>query len=178
MQSPLPIALKDLPDADRPWYIFVSKPRLEPYAASKLQEQGFDVFLPLLSSWSRRNGPWQLKQAVMFPRYGFVRPAHEQQAIGPARSTPGVSHLVKFGFVLGCMAHDKVQALHAIVAAKAALPPSAPFEPGKHVVFRSGPLMGLTGIVSSVASERVQVMMSLLGKDHVVTPLLQDLALA
>jgi len=51
----------------------------------------------------------------MFPRYGFVRPVHAEQAIGPARGVPGVSHLAKFRALLGCVAADRVMVLMTLL---------------------------------------------------------------
>lgn len=149
-----------------PWYVCVTKPRQEAYAAIKLQEQGYEFYLPMLVSWARKSGVWCKNQTVMFPRYGFVRPATAAQAIGPVRSTPGVTGLVKFGPILACMSADRVDALRGLVAASATSMPEQPFEPGKQVVFSSGPLAGLVGIVSSVAAKRVLVMLSLLGREQ------------
>ena len=167
------------PDAQAmPWYVCLTKPRQEAYAVVKLQEQGYEVYLPLLVSWARRAGAWLPKQSVMFPRYGFVRPAHRDQAIGPVRSTPGVTTLVRFGHILACLSAERVEALRSVVASRAAAMPEQPFEPGKHVVFSSGALKGLTGIVSSVASERVLVLMSLLGREKIVAVRADDLSRA
>ena len=165
-----PTAQSARPDAasPAPWYVCVTKPRQEPFAAIKLQEQGYEFYLPMLVSWVRKSGTWCKHQTVMFPRYGFVRPARADQAIGPVRSTPGVTGLVQFGPVLACLSDDRVQALRSLVAASAASMPQQPFEPGNQVVFSSGPLAGLVGIVSSLAAQRVLVMMSLLGREQKV----------
>lgn len=162
----------------RPWYVFLSKPRQEAYAFSKLQEQGYEVLLPQMQSWVRQAGGWRVKSTVMFPRYGFVRPRGPEQSVGQVRSTPGVTCLVRFGPVLACMSAQKFDALLAVVAAQAASLPAQPFDPGQHVLFTSGPLKGLNGIVSSVAAERVQVLMTLLGHDHIVAAGARDLAFA
>ena len=44
----------------------------------------------------------------MLPRYGFVRPANGEQAIGPARSSPGLSHRIDFGHLLGSVSLPKL----------------------------------------------------------------------
>jgi len=181
MQGPPPPSadpIEPSPPAGRAWYVFVAKPQQENHAANKLLEQGYEVFLPLFTQWAKTAGGWRMKQTVMFPRYGFVRPAHAEQAIGPARSTPGVSHLVKFGYVLGCVSADRVNALREIVAQRAEHAPTQPLEPGKQVIFSSGPLKGLSGIVSSSSAERVVVLMTLLGSERQVAVRTQDLSLA
>ena len=78
----------------------------------------------------------------MFPGYGFVRPATAGQAIGPVRSTPGVTKLVNFLPILANLSDDRVQALRSLVVASAACMPAQPFELGKQVVFSAGPLAG------------------------------------
>ena len=166
------------PACARPWYVCVTKPRQERYAAAKLLEQGYEVWLPMLDQWVRQAGAWRKRQSVMFPRYAFVRPARAGQAVGPVRSTPGVTGLVTFGSILGCLSADCVEALRTLVAARAAKVPDQPLEPGRHVVFSSGPLKGLGGIVSSVAAERVMVMMSLLGCEQTVAVQADELAVA
>lgn len=151
-----------------PWYVCVTKPRQEAQAQLKLQEQGYDVYLPMLSSWQHRQGRWQRHEQVMFPRYAFVRPGRAGQAISPVRSTPGVTSLVSFGHVLGCLPEDRLEALRALVFERTRAQPDQPLQPGAAVVFASGPLKGMSGLVSSVAAERVMVMMSLLGREQAV----------
>ena len=165
-------------DAARPWYLCLTKPRLETYALDHLTEQGFETYLPLLESWVRSQGDWQRKSTVMFPRYVFVRPAHAGQAIGPVRSTPGVTTLVRFGPVLACLPADRLAALRTLVAARAMAMPTSPLKVGQAVVFTAGPLKGASGIVSRVAAQRVQVLLSLLGQEHRVQAPAKDLVSA
>jgi transcriptional antiterminator RfaH len=162
----------------QPWFVCVTKPRQEHYAASKLQEQGYEFYLPLLDTWVRQAGAWHKKQSIMFPRYGFVRPSRPGQAIGPVRSTPGVTSLVCFGHVLAWLSAERMDALRTLVAARSCAMPGQPFEAGQQVVFCAGPLKGASGIVSSVAAERVMVLMSLLGREQTVAVNGNDLVCA
>ena len=162
----------------RPWYVGFTKPRQEQYAEGKLQEQGYEVYLPMLESWARQTGQWGKKRTVMFPRYAFVRPGQPSQGVGPITSTPGVTSLVRFGAVPATLADDRLQALRRLALARSGAMPQEPLNIGQQVVFCSGPLKGANGIVSSVAAERVNVMMSLLGQSHTVLTSSRDLALA
>lgn len=151
------------------WYVCLTKPRQEAVAAEHIQEQGYDFYMPMLRRWQRQAGGWRYKDEVMFPRYAFARPGRPGQSVGPLRSTPGVTTLVRFGPVFALMPDAHLQALRHLVQTTAqAQPAQQPFVPGQHVVFASGPLKGLTAIVSTVAAERVQVMMSLLGRPQAV----------
>ncbi len=158
-----------------PWYVCLTKPRQEAYAVSKLQEQDFAVYLPLHESWVRTASQWRKKQSVMFPRYAFVRPTKPGQSIGPVRSTPGVTCMVKFGPVLATLPPQLLAALKQAVALRSLAMPNQPFVKGQPVLFASGPLAGMQGIVSSVAAQRVMVLMQLLGQDQNVPVPFQDL---
>jgi len=153
-----------------PWYVCRTKPRQEPLAASKLQEQGYEVFLPMLDKWARKKGIWSKAQQVMFPRYGFVRCGRPGQSLAPIRSTPGVTGLVAFGNSPATLDEALVEAIRSVANAQAAHNKEEifPFQTGGTVEICAGPLSGLTGIVSSVADERVTVLLSLLGRDQPV----------
>lgn len=163
---------------DRPWHVCMTKPRQEAFAEAKLREQGYQVYLPLLEFWIRRAGVWSKTQTVMFPRYAFVRPGDPEQPIGPVRNTPGVSRLVHFGNLLAVLSADRLMALREVVAKHASSIPDQPIAPGERVMFSSGPLAGLNGVVSSIAANRVMVMMSLLGRDKIVSVVVDDLSRA
>jgi GDPmannose 4,6-dehydratase len=49
---------------DNPWYVCFCKPRREAFALRKLEEQGYDVFLPLLTRWEKAKDGWQPQQQV------------------------------------------------------------------------------------------------------------------
>ena len=168
----------DAASAPGPWYLCLTKPRQEIQATQHLEEQGYAVFLPQMSVWTRKRGGWCRKSTIMFPRYVFVRPSRAGQAIGAVRSTPGVTTLVRFGPVLACLRADRLDALRALVATHSAMLPDQPFQAGSAVIFNAGPLKGAAGIVSGVAAERVQVMMSLLGQDQTVLVSVHDLVCA
>jgi transcriptional antiterminator RfaH len=161
-----------------PWYVCFTKPRQEQYAASKLLEQGYEVYLPMLESWARQSSNWRKKQTVMFPRYGFVRPERASQTVRPIASTPGVSGLVRFGTVPATLADERLQALRGLPLVRANAMPRHPFNIGQQVMFCNGPLKGAGGLVSSVSAERVTVLMSLLGQSHSVSTPARDLAQA
>lgn len=136
----------------------------------KLAEQGYEVFLPSFTLWTKARAKWSKKQVVMFPRYAFVRCGRPQQGIGPIRSTPGVTKLVSFGYLFATLGDETVEAIRVLSErqARAISGDQAPFEAGDAVRICDGPLKGLSGIVSSVASDRVNVLLTLLGREKAV----------
>lgn len=152
-----------------PWYLAYTKPRQEAFALQKLQEQGYQAYLATLTRWARKRDGWHTTETAMFPRYLFVRPGRAQQGVSPIASTPGVSNLVRFGHILALLSADRLVALQAVTASMASDVPDHPFDVGAKVAFTAGPLKGANGIVSSVARERVSVLMTLLGQQHTVS---------
>jgi transcriptional antiterminator RfaH len=159
------------PPAAIPWYVCLSKPRQEALAVRKLEEQGYEVFLPLLTQWEKSREGWRKRQQVMFPRYGFVRCGRPGQSIAPIRSTPGVSGLVSFGALPATIDEATLAAIRSLADSQAtamADEKALPFQAGDSVEIAAGPLKGMSGIVSDVAAERVTVMLSLLGREKPV----------
>jgi transcriptional antiterminator RfaH len=154
----------------RPWYVCQTKPRQELLAVRKLEEQGFEVYLPMLARWERKKNVWSRTEEVMFPRYGFVRCGRTGQSIAPIRSTPGVTGLVTFGTTLATLGETAVEAIRAIAeqGTNTLQAEMAPFRVGENVAVADGPLKGLAGIVSEIAQERVVVMLTLLGREKPV----------
>ncbi|WP_291991122.1 transcription termination/antitermination NusG family protein [Candidatus Accumulibacter sp. ACC007] len=153
-----------------PWYVCLCKPRREALAVRKLEEQGYEVFLPMLTQWEKAKAGWTKRQQVMFPRYSFVRCGRPEQSIGPIRSTPGVSGLVSFGGIPATLDEATLAAIRSLAERQAAAVDEKvhPFHAGDSVEIAAGPLKGLSGIVSAIAEERVVVMLSLLGREKAV----------
>lgn len=151
-----------------PWYVCLTKPRGEAQAQLHLSEQGYEVYLPRLCLWRRSRGQWVRREQAMFPRYLFLRLGHASHGLSPVRSTPGVSSLVRFGERPATLDHATVLAIRDVEQQRRSFidQQSTPFRAGDCVIISEGPLRGLQGIVSAVASERVAVLMSLLGRDQ------------
>ena len=162
------------------WYICFTKPRQEFLAVRKLEEQGYLVFLPMLTQWEKKKGCWTKKQQVMFPRYAFVRCSRPEQSVAPIRSTPGVSCLVTFGTILATLDESTLEAIRSLAEhqARDLNEESLPFQAGDSVEISNGPLKGMSGIVSAVAAERVTVLLSLLGREKPVAIPINHVTLA
>ncbi len=164
------------PEAARPWYVCQTKPRLEIKAVTKLQEQGYEVYLPMLTHWERKKGAWRKTEQVMFPRYGFVRCGQRDQSLAPIRSTPGVTGLVRFGGDPATLNDETLATIRALAeqSEREQGVEAGPFAAGMPVAVAYGPLKGLTGMVSDVADERVAVLLTLLGREkRIVMPVNQ-----
>lgn len=151
------------------WYLAYTKPKGEVRAHQNLLCQGYLVQLPLVRMVARR----KVALEPLFPRYIFFQPSSPQQSLSPARSTLGVSSIVRFGMKLAVLSDEHCAAIMAYSRAQqegdvGSLLDAQGIRPGKKVLIRSGAFEGLEGLVSMVAKDRVMVLMSLLGKDQIL----------
>lgn len=149
------------------WYVVHTKPRQEWIAQENLLRQDYQVQLPLVRRVVRR----KISLEPLFPRYLFFRPSRSEQSITPVRSTLGVSSIVRFGMELAVLSDEKCRSIMAFSQTQQEgglddLLQTEGIAVGQTILIRSGAFAGLEGLVSSVAKDRVLVLMSLLGKEQ------------
>ncbi|MDD2919620.1 transcription termination/antitermination NusG family protein [Rhodoferax sp.] len=152
------------------WYLVYTKPKQESIALLNLQQQGFHAYLPLYKNFKNSPGTSYLGFEVMFPRYVFFRPASAAQSIASVRSTRGVMSLVRFGHEPALVKNVTVRAIQQFEQQRnnAELADISPLQPGTAVRFKHSALKGIQGLVKSVSSKRVAVLLELLGQDQLV----------
>lgn len=171
-------------NSDQAWYVVHSKPRQEQVALENLLRQDWHAWLPQIkvATVSKRNTRKTDKLTLepMFARYLFIRPAHDEQSIAAVRFTLGVSTLVRFGDRLATIDHQMVCDLAHLELAQRQLDyhQITPLQPGVVVQIVSGPLAGFKGLVSMASSERVVVLLDLLGRQQEIRLRPAQLALA
>ena len=153
------------------WYVVYTQPKSEAVAAENLRRQGFNVYLPLYKIHLKSAAGVVSKSVPMFARYMFFRPGHATQSVSAARSTRGVSFVLSFGFQMAAIKNVQLEAIKGFELARNSLDAGqiSPFQPGVKVRFADNNMRGLDGIVTSVSSQRVKVLLELLGKQHTVS---------
>lgn len=157
--------------AESMWFLAYSRPRLESVALQNLQQQGFNAYLPLYKCLKKTETGTHAAFEPMFPRYVFFRPAHANQSIGPVRSTRGVGHIVSFGHVPAIIRPDTLRAIAQLEQARNAVDVTelCNLRPGTAVRFANPAFVGLQGLVKSVSSQRVSVLLEIMGREQIVT---------
>jgi transcriptional antiterminator RfaH len=159
----------------RVWFVAQTKPRQEHIAEANLIRQNYEVMLPLIprlrASKSKLAEKLTENQEPLFPGYIFLRPAHAQHSLSPVRSTLGISRLVRFGTEYGQLRESVMDELMAFVKSQLSDPVEATrrakrLEVGSSVRVTDGPLVGLEGLVSRVATDRIIVLIELLGREQ------------
>ena len=149
------------------WYVAYTKPRLELVAQENLVRQNYRVRLPMVRKVVRR------KVAIepLFPRYIFVQPSSPEQSLSPVRSTTGINSLVRFGMEFAVLSEEKCSAIMHFSRAQQeggveSLLNVHGIKVGQRVLIQTGAFVGLEGLASVMARDRVIVLMNLLGKNQ------------
>ena len=151
------------PHVEPSWHVVQSKPRDELRAKENLENQGFEVFLPMLDLQKVRRGKLQTVTEPLFSRYLFLRPTAQMQDLSVVRSSKGVSHLVRFGQTPATVSATWVQGM--LSQNQAAV--QKLFHSGDTVVVAQGPLKGLEAIYLEEDGEaRAMILINLLSKPH------------
>ena len=152
------------------WYLAYTKPRQEEIARVNLDHQGFVTYLPLYKKFKKtEQGPISVFEP-MFPRYIFFRPGKAGQSISVVRSTKGVTTIVRFGFepaVVDDALLDRIRQLEE-QRNHATLLELSQLKSGQAVRLKHSALDGVEGLIQSVSSKRVAVLLEILGRPAVV----------
>jgi len=152
------------------WLVAYTKPRMEQVALANLERQHFEAYLPLYKKFKTTEaGPTPVFEP-MFPRYIFFRPTAEQQSTEAVRSTKGISNVVRFGHEPGVVPQQMVAHLKLFEASQnqASLQEMSGFKAGQKVKFKHAALGALEGLIQSVSSKRVAVLLDIMGRSTVV----------
>lgn len=165
---------------NRSWYLVVTKPQSEFKAQENLLHQGYETYLPLIQISRRRNGKNVKRSEAFFPRYLFISLDKETDNWSPIRSTIGVAGMVRFGgvpavfpeFMLENMKHNEDEFGLQRIKKKG-------LKTGDSVGIIDGPFEGHKAIYQGMKStERVSVLLDIIGKNTQVTLSVHELEIA
>ena len=148
------------------WYLVHTKPRQEKCALDNLDRQGYQCYLPTISSERLRQGLLTVSDEPLFPRYLFIRLGlgDSAKSWAPIRSTKGVSRLVSFGNAPARVEDGLIELLRAKEANVQTMPEKL-FKPGDRVRLTAGPFAGIEAIYQMTNGDRrVMVLIEILSK--------------
>lgn len=155
---------------DAAWYLLQSKPRSEFKAAQELENQGYEVFLPVIEAQKIRAKKAQSIIEPLFSRYLFIRLNQTTHNWAPIRSTKGVSQIVRFANQPAYVSEVLVAELRNFMRT---LPVKQPFQQGETVSVLNGPFRGLMGVFQKLRTMangevRAIVLIDILGKQQML----------
>ena len=154
------------------WYIVQIKPNSYHQATKNLTQQGFETFLPLHSSTSRKASRFITSTKPLFPGYIFVKFDKLDMEWRKINYTYGVSRLLTFNSILKSIPTTFVDSLMMRYELSGKLLPIKKLEKGDHVKVLKGPFANFIATVEKYeADQRIWILMDLMGrKTKIQTP--------
>ncbi len=152
------------------WYLAYTKPRQEQVALANLTQQAFEAYLPLYKKFKKTEQGPVAHFEPMFPRYILFRPGKPEQSISVVRSTKGIATIVRFGFEPALLSDELVQRIRLLEEDRnhATLQELSQLKAGQTVRLKHTALGDVQGLIQSVSSKRVAVLLEILGRPTVV----------
>lgn len=128
-----------------PWFALRVRPKHERTAATTLQMQGFEPYVPLHRVRRRWSDRTKELDTVLFPGYIFCRFSRAERLI--VLNSPGVESILGFGKTDLPVDDSEIAAVRALIGSGRPLTPWPYLRIGQNVAIESGPLAGLRGVV-------------------------------
>lgn len=149
------------------WYAVYTKSQHEKSAAAQLERKDFEIFLPLYRTvhrWKDRN---QLVSLPLFPNYLFARTELDRKV--DLLRTLGVHWLVENAGRACVLRDEEIEAVKRVCADGNRIHPHPFIRQGDSVRIRSGPLLGVCGMLSQIKNQyRVVISVELLQRSVAV----------
>ena len=149
------------------WYALFARHQHEKAVALALSNKNFEAYLPLYRSLRRWQDRDKQLLLPLFPGYLFIREGLDRQL--QILTTPGVLHIVGWGGRPAIVPQAQLDAVRRILASRLAVESHPYLNCGDRVRVKSGPLMGLEGILTRKKGvARLVISLGMLGRSAAV----------
>ena len=154
------------------WFILQFKSNSHHLAEKNLNRQGFETFLPLHDTTSRRLSRFMNTSKPLFPGYMFIRFNKAESEWHRINNTYGVSRLITFNSILKSIPTTFVDSLMMQYDLSGKLLPIKKLKKDDHVKVLKGPFANFIATVEKYeADQRIWILMDLMGrKTKIQTP--------
>jgi len=154
------------------WFILQFKSNSHHLAVKNLNRQGFETFLPLHETTSRRLSRFINTSKPLFPGYMFVRFDKAEPEWHKINNTYGVSRLITFNSNLNSISNSFIDSLMKRYDLSGKLLPIQKLKKGDQVTVLTGPFANFIATVEKYeADQRIWILMDLMGrKTKITTP--------
>jgi len=155
------------------WFILQFKHNSHHQATKNLTRQGFEVFLPLHDTTSRKFSRFINTSKPLFPGYMFIRFNRAETKWQKINNTYGVSRLITCNSILKSIPTSFVDSLMKRYDLSGKLLPIQKLKKGDQVTVLKGPFANFIATVEKYeADQRIWILMDLMGsKTKIQTPL-------
>ncbi|MGC2057084.1 MAG: UpxY family transcription antiterminator [Candidatus Sulfotelmatobacter sp.] len=141
--SPQPIAA----GTSQQWFAIETRYRFEKRVSTQLNQQGFKVFLPLLTEHHRWSDRQKVITVPLFPGYAFVLVDQSRDAWQTVLRTVGMIRFVSFGGIVVAAPRKQIEHLQLLLQQNGLFSLHPFVHTGQRVRIRGGCLHGLEGII-------------------------------
>jgi transcriptional antiterminator RfaH len=154
------------------WFILQFKSNSHHLAAKNLNRQGFETFLPLYDTTSRRLSQFMNTSKPLFPGYMFIRFDRAKSEWHKINNTYGVSRLITSNSILKSIPAAFVDHLMKRYDSSGKLLPIQKLKKGDQAIVLTGPFADFIATIEKYeADHRVWVLIDLMGrKTKIQTP--------
>jgi transcriptional antiterminator RfaH len=154
------------------WFILQFKSNSHHQATKNLNQQGFETFLPLHDTTSRKLSRFINTSKPLFPGYMFIRFDRGESDWHKINNTYGVSRLITFNSILKSIPTRFVDSLMKRYDASGKLLPTQKLKKGDQVTLLTGPFANFIATVEKYeADQRIWILLDLMGrKTKIQTP--------
>jgi len=154
------------------WFILQFKSNSHNQAKKNLTRQGFETFLPLHDTTSRKLSRFINTSKPLFPGYMFIRFDKAESEWHKINSTYGVSRLITFNSHLKSIPTKFVDSLMKRYDLSGKLLPIKKLKKGDHITVVKGPFANFIATVEKYeADQRIWILIDLMGrKTKIQTP--------
>ena len=154
------------------WFILQFKSNSHHQAVKNLTRQGFETFLPLHDTTSRKLSRFINASKPLFPGYMFVRFDKAEPEWHKINNTYGVSRLITFNSNLNSISNSFIDSLMKRYDLSGKLLPIQKLKKGDQVTVLTGPFANFIATVEKYeADQRIWILMDLMGrKTKITTP--------
>ena len=154
------------------WFILQFKSNSHHQATRNLTQQGFETFLPLHDTTSRKLSRFVNTSKPLFPGYMFIRFDRAESEWHKINNTYGVSRLITFNSILKSIPTSFVDSLMKRYDLSGKLLPIKKLKKGDQVAILSGPFANFIATVEKYEEDhRIWILMDLMGrKTKIITP--------
>jgi len=154
------------------WFILQFKSNSHHQATKNLNRQGFETFLPLHDTTSRKLSRFVNTSKPLFPGYMFIRFNRAESEWHKINNTYGVSRLITFNSILKSIPTTFVDHLMKRYDSSGNSLPIKKLKKGDHVTVLKGPFANFIATVEKYeADQRMWILMDLMGrKTKIQTP--------
>jgi len=130
------------------WYVLWTRSNCEQLVHDQLSAKGFELFLPKLGRWSRREKLRCLARVPMFPGYLFLRHAIDKTSYIEVCKTRGLARILGDRWDrLGTVPERDIEAIQKVLTADVPTIAHPYLQEGQRVRITHGPLTNAEGIL-------------------------------